>query len=138
MRRTCIMLKPAIGGILIIMQLARFSAASDAVSTHSTPAIAQHGMVATSEPHAVEAGLVVLQAGGNAVDAAVAAGAMIGLTEPMSCGIGGDLFAIVWDSKSQRLFGLYASGRAPYRARGELFAESGLDVIPPYGTLSWC
>jgi gamma-glutamyltranspeptidase/glutathione hydrolase len=113
------------------------SAHADTRSTHTTPAVAPHGMVATSEPRAVEVGLEVLQSGGNAIDAAVAAGAMIGLTEPMSCGIGGDLFAIVWDAKSQKLYGLNASGRSPYRATRELFAQRGLDAIPIYGPLSW-
>jgi gamma-glutamyltranspeptidase/glutathione hydrolase len=106
-------------------------------STHSAPAIAPNGIVATSEPLAVEVGLEVLKRGGNAIDAAVAAGAMIGLTEPMSCGIGGDLFAIVWDAKSQQLFGLNASGRAPYRANRSVFAERQLAEIPTYGPLSW-
>src|SRR5262245_46802148 len=99
-------------------------------STRDAPAVARDGMVATSEPMAVEVGLEVLKQGGNAIDAAVAAGAMIGLTEPMSCGIGGDLFAIVWDAKSQKLYGLNASGRSPYRATRGLFAERGLDEIP--------
>jgi gamma-glutamyltranspeptidase/glutathione hydrolase len=94
-------------------------------------------MVATSEPLAVETALAVLKQGGNAIDAAVAAGAMIGLTEPMSCGIGGDLFAIVWDAHSQRLYGLNASGRSPYRATSALFAQRGLAEIPTYGPLSW-
>src|SRR5262245_54468957 len=112
-------------------------AADSAQSTQSTPAVARRGMAATSEPLAVETALAVLKDGGNAIDAAVAAGAMIGLTEPMSCGIGGDLFAIVWDAKSQRLYGLNASGRSPYRATHELFAERGLTEIPTYGPLSW-
>src|SRR5262245_24708415 len=113
------------------------TAADSAQSTPSTPAVAQRGMVATSEPLAVETALAVLKDGGNAIDAAVAAGAMIGLTEPMSCGIGGDLFAIVWDAKSQKLYGLNASGRSPYRATRELFAQRGLKEIPTYGPLSW-
>jgi gamma-glutamyltranspeptidase/glutathione hydrolase len=106
-------------------------------SIPSKPALARQGMVATSEPLAVETGLAVLKNGGNAIDAAVAAGAMIGLTEPMSCGVGGDLFAIVWDAKSQKLFGLNASGRAPYGATREFFAERGVAEIPIYGPLSW-
>jgi gamma-glutamyltranspeptidase/glutathione hydrolase len=110
---------------------------ADDKSTATRPAVGSHGMVATSEPLAVEAGLELLRRGGNAIDAAVAAGAMIGLTEPMSCGIGGDLFAIAWDAKSQKLYGLNASGRSPYRATRELFAERGLTEIPTYGPLSW-
>ncbi len=96
-----------------------------------------HGMVATSHPLAAQIGLDVLKAGGNAVDAAIAANAAIGLMEPMSCGIGGDLFAIVWDAKTQSLHGLDASGRSPYAATREFFAARGLTQIPTYGPLSW-
>ena len=73
----------------------------------------------------------MLKAGGNAVDAAIATNAAIGLMEPMSCGIGGDLFAIVWDAKTQKLYGLNASGRAPLQGRPrQFFAEKGLDGDP--------
>ena len=99
--------------------------------------IAPNGMVATSHPLAAQVGLDVLKRGGNAVDAAVAASAAMGLMEPMSCGIGGDLFAIVWDAKTQRLYGLNASGRSPYRATPSYFQEKGLREIPMYGPLSW-
>src|SRR6187402_2027418 len=75
--------------------------------------VANNGMVATSHPLAAQVGLDVLKNGGNAVDAAIATSAAMGLLEPMSCGIGGDLFAIVWDAKTQKLYGLNASGRAP-------------------------
>ncbi len=106
-------------------------------STRELPAVARHGMVATSEPLAVETGLAVLKAGGNAVDAAIAAGAMIGLTEPMSCGIGGDLFAIVWDAKEQKLYGLNASGRAPRAATIERLRALGYEHMPIRGPLTW-
>ncbi len=99
--------------------------------------MAPNGMVATSQPLAVQAGLDVLKNGGNAVDAAIAANAMLGLVEPMSCGVGGDLFALVWDSKTQKLYGLNASGRSPYRATRELFASKKLRDIPTTGPLSW-
>ena len=99
--------------------------------------MAPHGMVATSQPLAAQVGLDVLRKGGNAVDAAIAANAAIGLMEPMSCGIGGDLFAIVWDAKTQKLYGLNASGRSPYQATRARFAEKGLDEIPVTGPLSW-
>ena len=73
--------------------------------------IAPHGMVATSQPLAAQVGLDILKKGGNAVDAAIATNAAMGLMEPTSNGIGGDLYAIVWDAKTQKLYGLNASGR---------------------------
>ena len=99
--------------------------------------MAPHGMVATSHPLAAQIGLDVLKQGGNAVDAAIAANAALGLMEPMSCGIGGDLYALVWDAKTKKLYGLNASGRSPYKATREFFAEQGLDEIPDTGPLSW-
>ncbi|WP_435005272.1 gamma-glutamyltransferase [Tundrisphaera lichenicola] len=99
--------------------------------------LAQGGMAATSQPLATSAAIRVLQEGGNAVDAAIAANAVLGLVEPMSCGIGGDLFAIVWDSKSKKLHGLNASGRAPYAASMDLFQSKDLAAIPTSGPLSW-
>ena len=88
--------------------------------------MAPHGMVATSQPLAAQAGLDVLKKGGNAIDAAIATNAALGLMEPMSCGIGGDLYAIVWDAKTQKLYGLNASGRSPYRATPQLLGLKGL------------
>ncbi len=99
--------------------------------------LATHGMVATSHPLAAQIGLDVLKNGGNAVDAALAVNAALGLMEPMSCGIGGDLYALVWDAKSRKLYGLNASGRSPYKATREFFAAKGLDEIPTSGPLSW-
>jgi len=99
--------------------------------------LATHGMVATSHPLAVQIGLDVLKSGGNAVDAAIAVNAALGLMEPMSCGIGGDLYALVWDAKTRKLYGLNASGRSPYQATHALFASKGLDDIPTSGPLSW-
>ena len=75
--------------------------------------IARHGMAATSHPLASQAAVDILKAGGSAVDAAIAANAVLALAEPTGCGLGGDLFAIVWDPQSKRVHGLNASGRAP-------------------------
>ena len=99
--------------------------------------MAPHGMVATSQPLAAQVGLEILKQGGNAIDAAIATDAAMGLMEPMSCGIGGDLFVIVWDAKSQKLYGLNASGRSPRKATLEYFAGKGLASIPETGPLSW-
>jgi gamma-glutamyltranspeptidase / glutathione hydrolase len=99
--------------------------------------IAKNGIVATSHPLASQAGLDMLKAGGNAVDAAIAANAVNGVVEPMSCGIGGDLFVIYWDAKSQKLYGLNASGRSPYKFNRAILNEKGLTQIPMEGPLSW-
>lgn len=99
--------------------------------------VANNGIVATSHPIAAQIGLDVLKQGGNAVDAAIATSAAMGLLEPMSCGIGGDLFAIVWDAKTQKLHGLNACGAAPAKATIDLFRAKGLTEIPEKGPLSW-
>src|SRR5436190_9185788 len=99
--------------------------------------VATHGMVAASHPLAAQIGLDVLKGGGNSIDAALATNAALGLMEPASCGIGGDLYAIVWDAKTKKLYALNASGRSPYKATRQFFAERGLDEIPQYGPLSW-
>lgn len=101
--------------------------------------IAQKAMVATSQPLATQAALQILRDGGNAVDAAIAANAVLALTEPTGCGLGGDLFAIVWDAKGKKLHGLNASGRSPQsltlaKLRAEL-ATLGVDRIPRHGPL---
>jgi gamma-glutamyltranspeptidase/glutathione hydrolase len=97
--------------------------------------LASNGMVATSQPLATQVGLDILKQGGNAIDAAIAANAMLGLVEPTGSGIGGDLFAIVWDAKSQQLYGLNASGRSPKSLSLEHFTLQGLDKIPSHGPL---
>ena len=99
--------------------------------------MAPNGMVATSHTLAAEAGVDILKRGGNAIDAAIAANAVLGVVEPMSCGIGGDLFAIVWDAKSKKLYGLNASGRSPLGISRELIRKRGHDRIPLKGPLSW-
>jgi gamma-glutamyltranspeptidase/glutathione hydrolase len=98
---------------------------------------ARHGMVAASQPLAAQIGLDVLKAGGNAIDAAIATNAALALMEPTSCGLGGDLFAIVWNAKEKKLYGLNASGRSPYGTSRKLFADRGMTAIPESGPLSW-
>ena len=97
--------------------------------------IAQNGMAATSQPLATQVALDILKKGGNAIDAAIAANAVLGLVEPTGNGIGGDLFAIVWDAKTQQLYGLNASGRSPYSLSLDYFKTNGYEKIPSYGPL---
>ncbi len=101
--------------------------------------VARHGVVATSQPLAAQAGLDILKAGGNAVDAAIATNAMLGVVEPMSCGIGGDLFVIYWDNKAKKIYGLNASGRSPLKLTRSLLREKAdsKGQIPETGPLSW-
>ena len=89
-----------------------------AANIHSTRSVVmgRNGMIATSQPLASAAGLKVLQEGGNAIDAAVTAAAVLAVVEPSMTGIGGDLFAIVYDAKTKTLHGLNASGRSAYAA----------------------
>ncbi|MBN2272786.1 MAG: gamma-glutamyltransferase [Bacteroidales bacterium] len=98
--------------------------------------IAQNGMAATSHPLATQVAVDILKSGGSAVDAAIAANAMLGLVEPTGCGIGGDLFAIVWDSKTRRLYGLNASGRSPQSLSLQYFTDHNISRIPSHGPLS--
>ncbi|WP_299839537.1 gamma-glutamyltransferase [uncultured Tenacibaculum sp.] len=97
--------------------------------------LGQNGMVATSHPIATQVGLDILKKGGNAIDAAIAANAALGLMEPTGCGIGGDLFAIVWDGKTKKLYGLNASGRSPKNLKLEYFEKQNMKKIPSHGAL---
>jgi gamma-glutamyltranspeptidase/glutathione hydrolase len=102
------------------------------------PVLARHGMVATAHPLATGVGLDVLKSGGNAVDAAIAINAVLGLMEPTACGIGGDLFAMVWDPKTRALHGYNGSGRS---ARGRSYDDlmrklNGRKKIPLFGSLT--
>jgi gamma-glutamyltranspeptidase / glutathione hydrolase len=91
------------------------------------------GIVATSQPLASRAGTQVLENGGNAIDAAIAANAVLGLVEPSSNGIGGDLFAIVYEAKTGKLYGINASGWAPQKLSIELLNGKGKKTMPQTG-----
>lgn len=125
--------------LFTLMVLPMISNGADRVTGKSfatrSEVIATQGMAATSHPLATQVALDILKAGGNAVDAAIGANAAIGLMEPTGNGIGGDLFAIVWDEKSKRLYGLNGSGRSPASLSLEHFQRLGLESIPPFGPL---
>ena len=97
--------------------------------------IAQNGLACTSQPLATQAAIDILKQGGNAVDAAIATNAVNTVVEPMSCGIGGDLFAILWSAKDKKLFGINGSGRSPKSLTLKELKEMGLEKIPVRGAL---
>ena len=97
----------------------------------------RHGMVACAQPLAAQAGLEVLKSGGSAVDAAIAMNACLGLMEPTANGIGGDLFAIVWDPKTKKLHGLNACGRSPLNLKAEQIPPDSVGEIPLYSPYAW-
>ena len=97
--------------------------------------IAQNGMAATSQPLATQVALDILKKGGNAIDAAIAANAVLGVVEPTGCGIGGDLFAIIWSAEKQKLYGLNASGRSPRSLKLDYLKTQGYEFIPSTGPL---
>jgi len=97
----------------------------------------RHGMVAAAHPLAVSIGVGVLERGGSAVDAAIAVNAALGFLEPTANGIGGDLFAMVWDAESGRLYGLNASGRAPAALTADKVPAAEDGTIPLYSPFAW-
>ena len=103
-------------------------------ATRSSP-MAPHGMIATSQSLASAAGLKAMQDGGNAIDAAITAAGVLAVVEPSMNGIGGDFFAIVYDAKTKKVYGLDSSGRSSHRATPEEFARRGLKEIPESGPL---
>ena len=122
-----------------LLLIVYFSNAQDRVTgkpfATRSEVLGQNGMVATSHPLATQIGLDILKKGGNAIDAAIAANAALGLMEPTGCGIGGDLFAIVWDGKTKKLYGLNASGRSPQKLTLDYFKKQGMTKIPSHGPL---
>ena len=125
--------------VIVFVVLALVANAQDRVNGRNfatrSDVLAVNGMAATSQPLATQAALEILKQGGSAVDAAIAANAVLGLVEPTGCGLGGDLFAIVWDAESERLHGLDGSGRSPMSLTLEHFQEKGITRIPSQGPL---
>tara|TARA_Y100000034_G_scaffold137038_1_gene219360 strand:- start:312618 stop:314366 length:1749 start_codon:yes stop_codon:yes gene_type:complete len=125
--------------LLFVFFTSIFTTAQDRITGKSwatrSEVLGQNGMVATSHPLATQIGLDVLKKGGNAIDAAIAANAALGLMEPTGCGIGGDLFAIVWDAKTKKLYGLNASGRSPKDLNLDYFEKNNMEKIPSHGPL---
>jgi len=124
---------------LIVLSLSLQFYSQDRITGESfstrSEVIAENGMVATSHPLATQIGIDILKKGGNAIDAAIAANAAIGLMEPTGNGIGGDLFAIIWIENDKKLYGLNASGRSPKNLKLEYFKDNGFTKIPAYGPL---
>ena len=126
-------------GFILLLTMATTGSGYDRITGEKfasrSEVIGQNGMVATSHPLATQIGLDILKQGGTAVDAAIAANIALGLMEPTGNGIGGDLFAIIWDAQSNKLHGLNASGPAPMNLSIDYFEEQGLKKIPAYGPL---
>ncbi len=120
---------------MMVIALAAQDRRSGKPWTTRSEVIARNGMVCSSHPLATQVGIDVLKKGGTATDAAIAVNACLGLMEPTGCGVGGDLFAIVWDAKTGKLYGLNASGPAPESLTLQYFKDKGIDKIPPYGPL---
>lgn len=125
--------------VSVVTLMATLAHAADRITGHHfatrSEAMAPHAMAATSQPLATQVALDIMQAGGNAIDAAIAANAVLGLVEPTGNGIGGDLFAIIWDAENEQLLGLNASGRSPQALTLEYFLEQGYTSIPARGVL---
>jgi gamma-glutamyltranspeptidase/glutathione hydrolase len=124
-----------IAGAAIAQGIGGFDRITGRAFASRSEVIAPHAMACTSQPLVTQAALEILRRGGTAIDAAIAADAMLGLMEPTGSGIGGDLYAIVWDAKTKKLYGLNGSGRSPKSLTLDHFKELGLKHIPPYGPL---
>ena len=125
--------------ILCLFFISQYTIAQDRITGETfatrSEVLGQNGMVATSHPLATQIGLDILKNGGNAIDAAIAANAALGLMEPTGSGVGGDLFAIVWDAKTEKLYGLNASGRSPKKLTLDYFKKENLTKIPSHGPI---
>jgi gamma-glutamyltranspeptidase/glutathione hydrolase len=125
--------------LTILILVSTIICAQDRVSGQSfttrSEVVAQNGMAATSQPLATQVALDILKKGGSAMDAAIAANAILGLVEPHACGIGGDIFAIIWDAKTQKLYGFNGSGRAPESLTQQYFVDNDMKYVPFLGPL---
>jgi len=123
--------------VVLLLPVTAFS--QDRITGHDfatrSEVIARNGMVATSHPLATQAALDILKKGGNAIDAAIAADAVLGVVEPTGAGIGGDIFALIWSADKGKLYGLNGSGRSPRSLKLEYFQENTYEFIPSYGPL---
>src|SRR4051812_30570283 len=125
---------PRLPGIAVILSLILASSLSGQGRNYArSMVITQQGIVATSQALASEAGVQILARGGSAVDAAIAANAVLGVTEPMMDGIGGDMFCLYWDANSGKLAGLNASGPAPRALSPEVIKKAGFKSMPIKG-----
>src|ERR1700734_1571870 len=136
---TCMMLSPGLEAAGTDAPVKDFTAvrgdrASGWLPQTRSEVLARNGVVATSQPLAAQAGLQILKQGGNAFDAAVASAAVLNVVEPVSAGVGGDVFVIAWLAKGKKLIALNASGRAPTGATPEHLAQRGYkDKMPQHG-----
>jgi gamma-glutamyltranspeptidase/glutathione hydrolase len=128
-----------IASILFVILVPAVSFSQDRVTGHDfatrSEVIARNGMAATSQPLATQVALDILKKGGTAIDAAIAADALLGVVEPTGAGIGGDIFAIIWSADKGKLYGLNGSGRSPRSLKLEYFKQNGFEFIPSYGPL---
>jgi gamma-glutamyltranspeptidase/glutathione hydrolase len=128
-----------IASIMFVILIPAVAFSQDRVTGHDfatrSEVIARNGMAATSQPLATQVALDILKKGGTAIDAAIAADAVLGLVEPTGAGIGGDLFAIIWSADKGKLYGLNGSGRSPRSLKLEYFKENRYEFIPSYGPL---
>ncbi len=123
--------------VLLFLSLAAPLARAERGTATRSPVYGEHGMVCAAQPLAVQAGIDILKAGGSAVDAAIAVNACLGLMEPTANGVGGDLFAIVWDPRDGKLHGLNACGRSPLALTADKVPAEPDGTIPLYSPYSW-